>query len=214
MRLAVRAFGLLLALVLSACSKQAAQPTEAPPPAAAPPTIHSAVAEMARTISAGAGTVGDVKSDGTTGPVLVLEENHAASLGQLNQALLLTRAYEKYGLRTVVLEGYSQGDVDAAAGKLRQKLSGPAGNAVEDVGAALVSEGEITAVEFVALVHPDIHVAKGALSQTAPMSNDAMGRAYSSLKLALALVALEHDVMTTNSESTRQEIRQLLCRPG
>ena len=102
-----------------------------------------------------------VENNGTGAPVIVFEENHASVKGQIQQAMMLTRLHDNFKLNSIILEGYSAGSLDESAAKIRKLMSGSSGEIKENIAASLLAEGEISAVEFIKLVYPDLSVEKG-----------------------------------------------------
>lgn len=109
-------------------------------------------------VTADVGSVQKVNSEGSLGPVFVFEEYHTSRLGQHQIAIMLLRLHDNHGLRLVGLEGAIQSprplDVkwfhdmgDPRAARIRQ-----------DVALRMLGEGEISAVEFMAMVFGDVRV--------------------------------------------------------
>jgi hypothetical protein len=116
------------------------------------------VVKVATEIAKGVGTVGRKVSTGTTGPVFVFEENHAAKVGQLQIAVMLVRLHDRHGLRTVGLEGALQSP-RPLAGQWFHNAGGPSAKwAREDVAVRMLAEGEISSAEFMTLLFSGIQV--------------------------------------------------------
>ena len=121
--------------------------------------IQSAtIAQLADEVASGVGSVKDVGPASGAGSIYVFEEFHTSRVGQLEIAVMLHRLYEKAGLRLIGLEGdlQSLGPLDVswfhgAGGTHAEEVR-------EDVALRMLSEGEISAPEFIALVHHDVVV--------------------------------------------------------
>jgi len=114
--------------------------------------------QIAKAIADGVGTVQDVDAKGDKGSVIVLEEYHTSRVGQLQDAVMLVRLHDRYGLSTVGLEGCVQSARALNATRFHA-MGGPgAKDAREDVAVRMLAEGEISQAEFTTMVFPDVAV--------------------------------------------------------
>jgi hypothetical protein len=155
------------------------------------------VGAVAQTISIDAGIVGAKGTTGKGSTVIVFEEDHGSISGQIEQALMLTRLRDKFGLRDIVLEGYSGGGLEASARKVREAMGKRSSSSVERIAATLVREGELSAAEFMAIAYPDVRIVKGesaggATSEEREQTFDF----YMNSRPLLALIAIEHHALT------------------
>lgn len=143
-----------VALILSACSSQ--QTPEHPQ--------LSALNKMTDEVSAEIAAAGKISPSGVGGPVFVLEETHSSRQSLIENAIVITRLYARYGLRDIVLEGYLQNDpkIDATWFTGRPHTT-PVDRA--RVAVQLLKEGEISAPEFNKLVFADINLIPGEVSK-------------------------------------------------
>jgi hypothetical protein len=116
------------------------------------------VAEVAGKVVDGVGTVGKIVSTGTKGPVFVFDEYHTSRVGQLQMAIMLLRLHDRHGLTTFGLEGAIQSSRPLAGDWFHQAGGEGARLAREDVAVRMLAEGEISAMEFMALLFPDVNV--------------------------------------------------------
>ena len=111
---------------------------------------------IAEDIAVGVGTVLEVSTDGDCSPVFVFQEKHNSPLQQAELAVMLNRLYAEHGLRRVGLEGacverfvqprWLQSDYDP------EDPIGPR----EDVFVQLLANGEISGVEVMGLIYPNV----------------------------------------------------------
>jgi hypothetical protein len=140
------------------------------------------------------GKTGVVHDAGEGAPILVIEEDHGSITGQLQQAVMLNRLHEKYGLVNLVLESYSEGSLDDGAQNVRKAI---ANGTNEEIAAAMLSEGEINAVEFIKITHPTVAVIKG--EKNSMKYNRGQGTEVEYLlkaKLALGLIVIDNKSVT------------------
>ena len=115
-------------------------------------------ASAARDAARGVAEVKEVRTHGSQGPVFVFDEFHHARVGQIQIAIALLRLRQHQNLRSIGLEAFYP------PGRLLDvrwfhRLGGPAAQAARrDVALRLLAEGEISAVEFMALAFPDVNV--------------------------------------------------------
>lgn len=114
------------------------------------------VGDIAGDVSREVAVVSQVRKGAKGVPIIVLEETHTSRAGQIEGAIVMTRLHDKYGLRTIALEGYLKEDKPLATDWFR-KAAGKSGTSSRDsVAVRLLQEGEISAAEFMALVFEDI----------------------------------------------------------
>jgi len=111
---------------------------------------------IARIASDGVGTVMRSSSGGSGAPVIVLEERHNSRVGQVQHAITLIRLHDKYGLRSVALEGFLKGSPPIDTDWFSKAVAKKTSEARARVAVRFLKQGEISAAEFVALVYPDV----------------------------------------------------------
>lgn len=123
------------------------------------------MASLGRRLSADVAEVKDVSESGKYSRLIVLEESHGSPLQQIEEAIVLTRAYSKDHLREIVLEGYLI-DEPAIKWKTLRDLGTPATRAI--VGIRQLETGLFTGAEYVAYVFGDIRLVPGENSNQRP----------------------------------------------
>jgi len=114
------------------------------------------VKAISQSVSQGLGTVTRL-GEGTKGsPIIVLEETHTSLSGQLEQAIVLVRLYEQFGLRDIALEGYLKERPPITTEWFSKAGRGLTVIERSSVAAQMLSEGEISAAEFMKLTYDDI----------------------------------------------------------
>ena len=114
--------------------------------------------DIAKEIVVDVGTIGETYTAGKRGPVFVFEENHTARAGQLQIAVMMLRLHDHFGLKEIALEGMIQRPRPLDGSWFHQAGGATAGSHREDVAVRMLSEGEISAAEFMTLLYPDIKV--------------------------------------------------------
>ena len=181
-------FVIAVAILVLGCTTAQEDTAQAPAPVT-PQSSPADVGTIATDVADGVATVGDVDSGPGGSPVIVLEENHAQRIGQLQLAIVYSRLYERHDLRHIALEGHldsakpidTQWWVEAAAPLDRGHRA--------EVAAALLSEGEISAAEFTKLVYEDVELVpiEDAAGYSVDISDDAAGAPF----LCLITAAME-----------------------
>lgn len=171
------------------------------------------VADVAREIAKGVGTVGET-SAGMKGPVFVFEEYHTSRVGQLQIAIMLLRLHNRYGVKKVGLEGAVQRP-RPLDGTWFHNISGQ--SAREDVAVRMLAEGEISAAEFVTLVFPDMQVYGTELQDQYKVKLDVEGSPEISYLLAIAVKLLtQADIQKVDGlirqDKKKEAIEYLLTR--
>jgi len=101
------------------------------------------------------GKIGSTINGDPSRQVIVIEERHTSRVGQVEIAIMLDRLYRYHGLRDLALEGavVERGTPDAG---WFHRL--PDAAARTERALYLLKQGEISAAEFMAMVHPDFHL--------------------------------------------------------
>jgi hypothetical protein len=133
-------------------------PKATAPPLPSPPVTVRDLDTIAKEVVVDVGAVQATHTRGKTGPVFVFEEFHTSRVGQLRIAVMLLRLHEKYGLKTIGLEGTVQSPRPLDATWFHNAGGKDAQDAREDVAVRMLAEGEISSPEFMALVFPAIEV--------------------------------------------------------
>ncbi len=89
--------------------------------------------------------------------VFVFEETHDSRAGQIEIALMLNQLQAEFGLRSIALEGFIQGTQADTSWFHNSSLEGVGRNHVR-VASRLLSEGEISAAEFISLLFPSVQI--------------------------------------------------------
>jgi len=117
--------------------------------------------EMAAAITQKAGKVMQTLPGDPNRVIILLEESHAFTLGQVESAIILNRLYSAYGVRTIGLEGLAAGQTLNLAWAHRQPPFTPDKpiSAGEDVILQTLAEGDANSVEALGLMYNDVTVA-------------------------------------------------------
>jgi len=116
------------------------------------------VAEVAGKVADDVGTIGQTVATGAKGPIFVFDEYHTSRVGQLQIAIMLLRLHNQYGVTTFGLEGAIQSPRPIAGDWFHNAGGDNARSAREDVAVRMLAEGEISSMEFMALLYPDVNV--------------------------------------------------------
>lgn len=108
-------------------------------------------------VSSGVGKVGETKAGAASRRVVVFEEMHTSVLGQVETALMLLRLHDRDGLRHVLLEGLTK-DKKFPETQWFRDLGGADNELRNELLVSLLRQGEISAVELIALAFPDVVV--------------------------------------------------------
>lgn len=140
-------FVILVTLItlLSGCKKDG--PQNAPDPELKMRASAEELAkDVARVTKIGVG-------DGT--PILIFEEDHSSRLQQVEQAIVLVRAYDKGTLKRIVVEGYVQEGPRVSYEALRQIGTAEGRSAV---ALGRLERGECSSAEFLSWLFRDIEI--------------------------------------------------------
>jgi hypothetical protein len=160
---------------------------------------------VGKKVCEGIGKVSKVNKPKAVGRfVVVLEENHTIQAAQIEQALMLSRLYREFRLRDVGLEGFVPGQTFDTG--WFQKL--PNDTDKIPVATRLLKEGEISSVEFAALVYPDLKVFPiddGALYHKVPLS-EATDTAPLKYLIAIAETTVEDEAVVEDFSRLKKRI--------
>ena len=136
-------------------------PSTAPGPLPIAQTGTVSVDKMASAITKNAGKVIQALPGDANHVIILLEESHAFTLGQVESAIILNRLYSAYGVRTIGLEGLAAGQTLNLAWAHRQPSFTPDQpiTAREDVILQTLAEGDANSVEALGLIYNDLSVA-------------------------------------------------------
>lgn len=161
--------------------------------------------QMAAEISANAGKVIAAANGSSDRKVVVFEETHTSRVGQLEIALMLLRLHDKHNLRQISLEGAIADQGELPAQWFRNLPNSPnAVQAKERTAVRLLSEGEISSAEFIALTLPDVRV-KG--NEKAEEYNVTMADKSSSAPLGYLLAIVEKSATPSQIQRANQLIK-------
>lgn len=90
--------------------------------------------------------------------LIVLEENHASILTQLQEAIILERLYKNKGMKAIGIEGYLKDDAKIALDTSWFKNTELGSIQRNELATNYLQQGEISAGEFMKLVHNDITI--------------------------------------------------------
>jgi|GEM_PF-4821214 len=112
--------------------------------------------EIVLRASIGECKVGEVQS-GDTNPVIIIPEYHTSVIGQIQSAIALVRLYCNDNLRDIILEGYLKDgpEIDYTS---FYEACGYDERIMQSVALKLLSEGEISAAEFMKMVFIDVNI--------------------------------------------------------
>lgn len=172
---------ILTILILSSACAPMPVPVALPAPTAAPGTaepiqistatssgLHpilqtgtASVDKMANAITQKAGKVIQALSGDPNRVIILLEESHAFTLGQVESVIILNRLYSDYGIRTIGLEGLAAGQTLDLAWAHRNPPYTPDKpiTAREDVILQTLAEGDANSVEALGLIYNDVTIA-------------------------------------------------------
>jgi hypothetical protein len=124
-------------------------------------TGTASVDEMAAAITQKAGKVIQAIPGDPNHVIILLEESHAFTLGQVESAIILNRLYSAYGVRTIGLEGLPAGQTLSLAWAHRQPPFTPDRPITprEDVILQTLAEGDANSVEALGLIYDDVTIA-------------------------------------------------------
>jgi hypothetical protein len=116
---------------------------------------------MANAITQKAGKVIQALSGDPNRVIILLEESHAFTLGQVESVIILNRLYSDYGIRTIGLEGLAAGQTLDLAWAHRNPPYTPDKpiTAREDVILQTLAEGDANSVEALGLIYNDVTIA-------------------------------------------------------
>jgi hypothetical protein len=127
--------------------------------------------------------------------ICVLEERHTSIPGQFEIALMLLRLHDKYGLRDIALEGLTK-DKRFPSIKWFRDMGGPEDEELKNqILVGMLREGEISAVELIAMAFPDVvvHAADDPTAYRVEFTTKAATGSIAYLyKIALKSVGPEH----------------------
>jgi hypothetical protein len=153
------------------------------------------LSEMLTDVSVGVGQVSNIQERSAERSVCVFEERHTSVAGQIEIALMLLRLHDRYGLRHIALEGLTR-DMEFPSIKWFQDMGGPDDADLRDqIAVGLLHQGEISAVELIALCFPDVivHAADDATAYAVELTQRAGIASTAYLyKIAFKSVPPEH----------------------
>ena len=121
------------------------------------PVASAAFSAMLTDVSREVGQVTVAEGSGDH-QICILEERHTSIPGQFEIALMLLRLHDKYGLRDIALEGLTK-DKQFPSIKWFRDMGGPEDDELKNqILVGLLREGEISAVELIAMAFPDVVV--------------------------------------------------------
>lgn len=116
------------------------------------------ISEMLADISKDVGQVRISKEGSGDRQVCVFEERHNSVAAQIEIALMLLRLHDRYGLRDIALEGLTK-DREFPSIKWFRDMGGPDDSELRNqIAVGLLRQGEIGAVELIALAFPNVVV--------------------------------------------------------
>jgi hypothetical protein len=148
---------------------------------------RTSLRDLTQDVSHDVAFVGKNSEAGSGAPVLILEEAHNSRSSLIENAIVLTRLYRRFGLRDIALEGYlKDGQILDAGWYTDRSFVTPLDRA--RVAVRLLKEGEISAPEFMRLSFTDVNLIpaeisseykvtmrKGAISVMAELARKARG---------------------------------------
>lgn len=161
----------------------------------APVSASKTLAQMLEDVSTGVGEVPTTKEGSSERRVCLIEERHTSVAGQIEIALMLLRLHDRYGLRDIALEGLTK-DKEFPFTAWFRAMGGPEDEDLRNqIAVGLLRQGEISAVELIALVFPDVivHAADDTTAYAVEMTKKAGTASAAYLyKIAFKSVRREH----------------------
>jgi hypothetical protein len=158
------------------------------------PDSNRSVSDMLADVSQDVGRVSSQEGSGKP-RICVLEEKHTSIVGQFEIALMLLRLHERYGLRDIALEGLTK-DKRFPSVKWFTEMGGPEDvDLKNEIVVGLLRDGEISAVELIAMLFPDVvvHPADATDAYLVELSDKAAAASGAFLvKIGLKSVRPEH----------------------
>jgi hypothetical protein len=156
------------------------------PPQAMPFHITSSTSDIAKDV----GKMTQVVEGDPGRNIVLFVENHGSPAGQIEIALMLNRLYERYGLRSIGLEGKFAIDGKLQVSWFQAAQFGPTSTVGprEDVLVQLVEDGEISSSEMMAVMYGDVAVM--GIENAEEYSYNATDEDESSLTVYLYKIAL------------------------
>ncbi|MEJ2855494.1 MULTISPECIES: hypothetical protein [unclassified Saccharothrix] len=141
-------------------------------------------------VYADVGTLTNTRNTGARS-VIVLDEQHASRVGQVELAIMLNRLHQTAGLRHVALEGSV---VEKPQPTLDWFTSLPDEGIRRAVALQLLEQGEVGAAEFAAMVLPDVRLHAIEHEQEYQVGQSGVDeRAYTGYLTAIALTSMTAD---------------------
>jgi hypothetical protein len=124
-------------------------------------TGSDTIGEMAAAVAQNAGKVIQTYSGDPKRVIILLEESHAFTLGQVESTIILNRLYSAYGVRTIGLEGLAAGQTLNLAWAHAHPAFTPDKPVTprEDVILQTLAEGDANSVEALGLIYNDVTIA-------------------------------------------------------
>ena len=116
--------------------------------------------QMLGEISSGVGKVGDTKGAASARRFVVFEEKHTSVASQFEIALMLLRLH-RHGLRDIVLEGLTDNQKFPDTQWFRSIGTSEDDEVRNEVLVGMLRDGEISAIELIAMAFPDVVVHPG-----------------------------------------------------
>ena len=180
---------------------------------AIPASSASATDDMLADVSQDVGQITHMSSGKPQ--ICVFEERHTSIVGQFEIALMLLRLHERYGLRDIALEGLTK-DKPFPSTKWFRDMGGPEEAELRnEIAVGLLRDGEISAVELIAMVFPDVvvHAADDPDAYRVEMTKKATTAAGMFLSKIALKSARPEDYVKLNSlaeQKKSQELRDYL----
>ncbi len=154
--------------------------------------------DMLDEVTTNVGSIADTSGGSEGRRVCVFEEKHSSVAGQLETAIMLLRLHDRYGLRHIALEGLTT-DKPFPSTQWSRRMSGTDDEELRhdvlEVFVGILREGEISAVELIALAFPDvvIHAADDPSAYAVELTTKAGVASTNYLyKIGLKSVRAEH----------------------
>jgi hypothetical protein len=122
------------------------------------PGTKNDLASVVNSVSTGVAAVGQIETNGSGAPVVMLDELHGSRAAQIQGAILLVRLYSKYGLRDIALEGYLKETPPIDGRWFTDRWKDLTSFHRARVAVRLLKEGEISGAEFAKLTYPDLRL--------------------------------------------------------
>jgi hypothetical protein len=167
---------------------------------------------MLADVSNGVGQPGKTNAGAGSRRLLVFEEKHTSVASQFEIALMLLRLHERHGLRHVALEGLTEDKKFPDTQWFRSLGTSKDDDVMKEVLVGMLRDGEISAVELIAIAFPDltVHAADDTVAYAVELTKHAgIASSVYLYKIGMKSVRPEH-YARINQLNQQHKISELL----